>query len=115
MSKLLSDAQVQTFLRDGYIVISADSASSVHEKIAMQAKEMMPFRVGDDDKNPNDRIDEVIPELAEVWGSDTVDGALRSLLGDDYIQHSHRHLHERLPGQDATDQVWRHRALGRWY
>ena len=30
--------------------------------------------------------------------------AVEALLGEDYLMHAHRHLHERLPGEDPTDQ-----------
>ena len=102
MPKLLSDEQVQSFVRDGYIVINAPNAPNA--KIFESAQSMMPFRGDGGDANPNDFIDRVIPELTEVWGSPEVHGALCSILGNDYIQHAHRHLHERLPGQDLEDQ-----------
>ena len=104
MAKLLSDAEVQSFIRDGFVVLNCqnDFNPELHKKIADASKKI--FKDGEKHKNPNDDVHEVIPEVLEVWSSPTVSGALRSLLGDDYIMHSHRHLHERLPGQDPHDQ-----------
>ena len=99
MARRLSDEDVQRFLRDGFLVLNCqnDYDPTLHERIAAASSEL--FKDGDKDKNPGDRVNEVIPEMSQVWASATVDGALRSLLGDDYIMHAHRHLHERLPGQ----------------
>jgi hypothetical protein len=104
MAKLLSDVDVQTFIRDGFIVLNCqnDFNPELHEKIADASKAI--FKNGEKQKNPDDDVHKAIPEVLEVWSSPTVDGALRSLLGDEYIMHSHRHLHERLPGMDPEDQ-----------
>ena len=84
---MLTNEMLQTFLRDGFVTVrigNGEVPENTHEKIAIRAKEF--FKHGRNgpqgSNNPNDDVDKHIPELADVWASPTVDGALRSLLGE---------------------------------
>ena len=88
--KLLSDLDVQNFIVDGCLQVpsSPELPPEFHEYIARKATEM--YR---DEFNPGNNLMAKIPELSHVLTSENVVGALKSLLGDDYIMHAHCHSH----------------------
>ena len=82
----LTDAQLEEFLERGCLILSASEVpADVHERIYEQCKALA-------DDNPSNDIYERIPELQSVFESPTVAGALKSVLGDGYLMHRHRHM-----------------------
>ena len=114
---LLNDDHVQSFLRDGYIVVDADMPAGFHAQIYRQVDDL--FKT---EGNPGNNILPCVPDLHEVLARPAVAGALMSLLGPNYLLHPHRHCHHNVPGskeqlmhQDSyeADQNVRHHRL-RW-
>lgn len=85
---LLDDGQVQSFLRDGYVVIDADQPAELHARLHGRICDVLAS-----DGNPGNDILPRVPELHQVLDSPKVAGALTSLLGPDYLLHPHRHCH----------------------
>jgi HEAT repeat protein len=113
----LDDDQVQSFLRDGYIIVDAGLAADFHRGIHAQVS-----RVFATTGNPGNDILPSVPDLHQVLAQPAVTGALASLLGSDYLLHPHRHCHQNLVGsqgqrmhQDSyeADQNVRHHRV-RW-
>ena len=80
-AKLLSDTDVQTFLRDGFIVLRTDDdevRADLHSDIARRAEDTFGGAEQDPGRNPSDYVHDEIPEMGEVFGSPTIDGALTS-------------------------------------
>lgn len=97
--KLLSDAQVQRFISDGYILVDTDGDAPVHHHI-YDALEEVFAREGNIGNNILPRV----PDITEVFNHPNMRGALQSLLGHDYILNPHRHCHLNPPG--SKGQTW---------
>jgi HEAT repeat protein len=101
--KLLSDAQIRSFLANGFLTLRTDLPAEYHEEMFRRFEEI----IGDDnDDNPGNNLLPLLPELNRVFDDPVVRGALTSVLGPDYLMHPHRVLHDNPPGSDA--QVWHH-------
>ena len=100
-----SDEDMRHFIVNGYVTVKPDFPRSVHERIYQQTKAIF-----ESDGNPGNNLLPRIPEIQEVFDHPLVDGALSSLLGQDYIMHSHRHPHHNVPGSDSQtfhkDSYW---------
>ena len=92
----LSDAELQRFLVDGYLVLRPEFPHGFHGRVYDRIGTVME-QVG----NPFNNILPLVPELGSVFGHPRVTGALASILGDDYYLHMHRHCHDRAPGGGA--------------
>ena len=86
---LLTDVDVARFLVNGYYIVEPDLPSGLNERISCQLDALSA--------NPGDAITESVPELWQVLEHPQVQGALVSLLGEDYTVNSHRHWHCKQP------------------
>tara|TARA_Y100001934_G_scaffold159927_1_gene191037 strand:+ start:7290 stop:8132 length:843 start_codon:yes stop_codon:yes gene_type:complete len=93
---LLSDKQMVTFISNGFMILESGVPSSVNEGILNDLNSL--------DSNPGDEILEYVPELAKIYQSLPVAGALSSLLGSDYVLNDHRHCHRNPSG--SRSQIW---------
>ena len=89
--RLLTDEQVKTFVRLGYVQLpltelSAEFHASVHEKATV-------LNGPHGGACLHNNIYPTIPELGTVMRSPTVRGALQSVLGTDYVMHACRAFH----------------------
>ena len=93
---LLNDEQIRHFVVNGYINVTAEVPTHIHETIYNKTDELfagaIDFR-GDRQHNPLNNILPLVPELQVVLESPEVRGALTSLLGNGYVMHPHRHCH----------------------
>ena len=93
---LLTDAQVQDYLANGYLVLHTGHPDSFHRSVLRQIATLYAT-----EGNPGNDILPRVPDLFEVLREPVVDGALQSLLGADYLIHPHRHCHENPSGSDG--------------
>lgn len=114
---LLTDAQVQSYLTNGYITVQTAHPPAVHQKIHQQIETLFATQ-----GNPGNDILPKVPDLYQILQDPAVDGALHSLLGPSYLIHPHRHCHHNPSGskgqgmhQDSyeNDQNVRHHRT-RW-
>ena len=114
---LLTDAQIQSFITNGYTTVHTAHDPTFHQQLHQQI-ETLYAATG----NPGNGILSKIPDLYQVLQDPSVHGALQSLLGPDYGIHPHRHCHQNLSGsvgqgmhQDSyeNDQNVRHHRT-RW-
>ena len=114
---LLTDAQVQAYLTNGYITVQTAHPPAVHQSIHRQIETLFAT-----EGNPGNDILPKVPDLYQVLRDPAVDGALQSLLGPSYLIHPHRHCHHNPSGsqgqgmhQDSyeNDQNVRHHRT-RW-
>ncbi len=114
---LLTDAQVQAYLTNGYITVQTAHPPAVHQNIHRQIETLFAT-----EGNPGNDIFPKIPDLYQILRDPAVDGALQSLLGPSYLIHPHRHCHHNPSGskgqgmhQDSyeNDQNVRHHRT-RW-
>jgi hypothetical protein len=96
---LLTDAQIQRFILDGYITVQTDAIPETHGKIHDQIE-----TVFEKEGNVGNNILPRVPRIQEVFDQPVVRGALTSLLGPDYIMNPHRHCHLNPPG--SRGQSW---------
>lgn len=106
--ELLNDEDIRHFIVNGYVNVTADVPTHIHETIYDKTDELfagaIDFR-GDRQHNPLNNILPLVPELQMVLESPEVRGALTSLLGNGYVMHPHRHCHPNFAGSTPTPPV----------
>ena len=90
---LLSDAQMQHFIVNGYVTVTTELPAQFHD--AVYEKTVSVF---DKEGNPGNNLLPRIPEIQRIFDDPNVSGALTSLLGADYYMQPHRHPHYNPPG-----------------
>ena len=104
-SNKLTDAQMRDFIVNGYITIKTDLPRSVHETIYRKTQEYSAK-----EGNLGNNILPRVPELQAVFEDPVVRGAFTSILGENYVMHSHRHPHQNNPHSDGQgfhkDSYW---------
>ncbi len=96
---LLTDAQMQRFIVDGYITVQADFPNNFHQDLCHAIDELFAK-----ERNPGNNILPRLPQIQQIFDHPTVRGALTSILGPDYLMHPHRHCHLNPPG--SPGQKW---------
>ena len=103
--QLLNDEDLRHFIVNGYVSVTADVPTHIHETIYDKTDELfagaIDFR-GDRQYNPLNNILPLVPELQIVLESPEVTGALTSILGNGYVMHPHRHCHPNFAGSTPT-------------
>ena len=101
----LTDAQMRDFIVNGYLTIKTDLPRSVHETIYRKTQEYTAK-----EGNLGNNILPRVPELQAVFEDPAVRGAFTSILGENYVMHSHRHPHRNNPHSDGQgfhkDSYW---------
>ena len=104
-SNKLTDAQMRDFIVNGHITIKADLPRSFHETIYRKTQELTAK-----EGNLGNNILPRVPELQAVFEDPAVRGAFTSILGENYVMHSHRHPHQNRPHSDGQgfhkDSYW---------
>lgn len=97
----LPSEDLNFFLRRGYHVIPGCSNAELHETIRNRA-----YAIAETGPNATallgDNVLPAIPELGDVLSSSPVHEALKSILGEEYLLHGHRHLHV----SSNQEQMW---------
>ena len=110
-SHLLTDAQMASFIAHGHITITPDLAPDFHAEIFAQHEEVF-----EKEGNPGNNVLPRIPLIRQVFEAPIVQGALRSIVGDDYYLQPHRHPHynpAKSKGQNMHQdggKRWSHRT-----
>ena len=103
--QLLNDEDISHFIVNGYVNVTADVPTHIHETIYDKTDELFAgaadFR-GDRQHNPLNNILPLVPELQIVLESPEVRGALTSILGNGYVMHPHRHCHPNFAGSTPS-------------
>ena len=110
-SILLSDAAMRNFVVDGcHAVAPADMPTlptTFHDAIA--AKLARRFEEASTrESTRNEFLDSLLhelPELEQLFADPAVNGALTSILGDDWSLHSHSYVHDRWPRDDEQREM----------
>lgn len=104
-SHKLTDAQMRNFIVNGHLTIKADLPRSFHETIYRKTQEYTAK-----EGNLGNNILPRVPELQAVFEDPAVRGAFTSILGENYVMHSHRHPHHNSPHSDGQgfhkDSYW---------
>jgi ectoine hydroxylase-related dioxygenase (phytanoyl-CoA dioxygenase family) len=113
----LTDKQMRDFVVNGYVTVKTDLPAAHHQGVCRQLDEMF-----DEVGNSGNNLLPLIPEIQAVFDDPAVNGALTSVLGENYLMHPHRYCHTNRPGSNGQDahkdtyegdeQVKRHRC--RW-
>ena len=89
---LLSDEQVRQYIVNGYVILNPSVSADVHQIVCRKLTACV-----NEGSNPGNNILPKAPEMRHVLNSPEVRGALISVLGEDYIEHPHRHCHHLSP------------------
>ncbi len=104
-SHLFTDAQMRDFIVNGYVTVKAELSRGFHETIYRKTQELTAK-----EGNLGNNILPRVPELQAVFEEPAVRGALTSILGENYVMHSHRHPHQNRPHSDGQgfhkDSYW---------
>ncbi len=90
---------MQQFLVDGYVLVRADFAEPVHQRIYERVEQVLAS-----EGNLGNNMIPRVPEVQRVLEHPHVRGALISLLGPDYALNPHRFTHLNPPG--SPGQNW---------
>ncbi len=104
-SNKLTDAQMRDFIVNGHLTLKTDLPRSFHETIYRKTQEYTAK-----EGNLGNNILPRVPELQAVFEDPAVRGAFTSILGENYVMHSHRHPHQNRPHSDGQgfhkDSYW---------
>jgi hypothetical protein len=101
---LLTDEQMKKFIQDGVLILKTDFPKEFHDRLLDQ----LNF-VYEKEGNPGNNILPRIRELQKVFEHPVITGALTSVLGPNYLLHTHRHGHYNsvaVPGGWHKDSYW---------
>ena len=93
---LLSDRQMQEFIRTGYVTAHTSLPDEFHASICQQTDALLGA-----EPNPGNNLLPRIPDLATMLADPAVRGALTSILGPGYLLDDHRYCHANQPGSEA--------------
>jgi len=99
--RLLSDAQMRSFLANGIITVQPSLPESFHRAIYAAFDKIVPddhVEIPGKQKlnNPGNNILPLMPQLAELFADPVLKGALDSLVGPDHFVEPHRALHNAM-------------------
>ncbi|QHW34297.1 phytanoyl-CoA dioxygenase [Paenibacillus rhizovicinus] len=106
---LLNDDQMKSFIANGFLILKTDFPSEFHERLVTQLNEIY-----DKEGNPGNNILPRIRDLQRVFEHPVITGALTSVLGPEYLLHTHRHGHYNSipkPGGWHKDSYWGYNRL----
>ena len=92
---LLSDRQIQDFIRNGYVTVQTSLPDEFHASICRQTDALLGS-----EPNPGNNLLPRIPELSQMLADPAVHGALTSILGPGYLLDDHRYCHANQPGSE---------------
>ncbi|MCJ8007433.1 HEAT repeat domain-containing protein [Lederbergia wuyishanensis] len=101
---LLTDEQMREFITKGYLILKTDFSPEFHEQLMEKLN-----HVYEKEGNPGNNLLPRVPELQKVFNHPAVHGALQSVLGSNYLMHTHRHGHFNAspqPGGWHKDSYW---------
>ncbi|SDW56997.1 HEAT repeat domain-containing protein [Paenibacillus sp. CF384] len=106
---LLTDEQLKSFITDGFLILKTDFPREFHERLVEQLN-----TIYDTEGNPGNNILPRIRDLQRVFENPVITGALTSVLGPNYLLHTHRHGHYNSvpkPGGWHKDSYWGYNRL----
>ena len=95
---LLSDEQVRQYVVNGYVILKPSVPTHIHQVVCRKLTACL-----NEGGNPGNNVLPKVPEMRHVLNSPEVRGALLSVLGEDYIEHPHRHCHHLSPATAPAD------------
>ncbi|RAP78041.1 HEAT repeat domain-containing protein [Paenibacillus montanisoli] len=101
---LLTDEQMKQFITDGFLILKTDFPREFHARLVEQLN-----AIYDQEGNPGNNILPRIRDLQRVFENPVITGALTSVLGPNYLLHTHRHGHYNSvpkPGGWHKDSYW---------
>src|SRR5262249_50751182 len=101
---LLTDEQMKQFITNGFLILKTDFSREFHARLVEQLNSIY-----DTEGNPGNNILPRIRELQRVFENPVITGALTSVLGPNYLLHTHRHGHYNSvpkPGGWHKDSYW---------
>ncbi|RED61790.1 HEAT repeat domain-containing protein [Cohnella lupini] len=107
--RLLTDEQMKTFIVDGVLLLKTDFPKDFHDRLLERLNQ-----VHEEEGNLGNNILPRIREMQKVFEHPVITGALTSVLGPDYLMHTHRHCHyNALPtaGGWHKDSYWGYNRL----
>ena len=109
----LTDEQMRSFIRNGYVAVKTGHPREFHQDVWNQTEKLF-----DEEGNPGNNLIARIPDIRQILDDPAVDGALAGVLGNNYFIHPHRHCHYRPPHSEGQqihrDSFTKRRHRTRW-
>ena len=93
----LTDQQISSFLKKGYLEIELELDCMDHHEIYLETDRL--FQTLKSGANPHNNIVPMVSNLHEVLDDANVKSALTTLAGPNYLIHPHRHCHTNFPSE----------------
>jgi hypothetical protein len=90
---LLTDEQMAQFITHGFVTLQTDFSDEFHTTVLRKMGEVYAK-----EGNPGNNLIPRVPEVQQFFDHPVVRGGLTSVLGPDYVMHTHRHGHFNRPG-----------------
>ncbi|MDB5084804.1 MAG: phytanoyl-CoA dioxygenase [Bacilli bacterium] len=106
---LLTDEQMRQFITEGFLILKTDFAPEFHQQLVQQLDQ-----VYEEEGNPGNNLLPRIREMQKVFENPVIQGALTSVLGPNYMMHTHRHGHRNntsQPGSWHKDSYWGYKRM----
>ncbi len=94
----MTTAQRQQFYQDGYVILKPSLPITLHQQIHKQIALVLKQEF-----NPGNNIVPAIPELQAVLDTPELIEALTDVLGEGYVLHPHRFMHNNEPAQHTEE------------
>ena len=94
--RLLSASELRNFVTDGVLVLrptELELEPGFHAAVLAKTQALLHTEAGTPELLRHGQLMQALPELNRLCAAPTVQGAMISVLGEDYVQHPHRHLH----------------------
>jgi HEAT repeat protein len=99
---LLTDSQIQQFICDGYLILKPSVEANIHKTIDDKFNWL-----AENEPNPGNNILARLPELNTILTSPEVEGAMISLLGENYITCTHCFWHTNQQQEPISEEkLW---------
>ena len=102
--KYLDPKQFSFFMKNGFLSIKSSLPKSFHDNIYSEIGNVIGL--GKEEDNPGNNLLPLIPNLIYIFEDPIIKGALKSILGDNFMLHPHRFVHDNPFGSGG--QAWHH-------
>lgn len=96
----MTTAQRQQFHHDGYVILYPNLPNTLHDQIRQRIALVLKQEF-----NPGNNILPAVPELQQVLDAPELIEALTDVLGEGYVLHPHRFMHNNEPAQQTEDGI----------
>ena len=96
----MTAAQREQFFSEGYVILHPSLPNTLHDQVRQRIALVLKQEF-----NPGNNILPAVPELQQVLDAPELIEALTDVLGEGYVLHPHRFMHNNEPAQQTEDGI----------